>query len=368
MLQIKTISFFFLLLCSSALQAQKLKPGFDPSEYAALLSIAFNGSSIGDSVLRKTSADPYHREYQSPEVGLKNRWTLYLRPDNVAVIDLRGTINHPASWVANFYAAMIPAKGSIQVNDSTTFEYQFASNPKAMVHAGWTVSIAHLAPTILQKISAYYKDKGVREFLIIGHSQGGALAFLLRSYLEYEKQKGTIPADILLKTYCSAGPKPGNMYYAYDFDFITRGGWAFNVVNTADWVPETPFTVQTINDFNPTNPIVHAKTILKKQKFLIRHAGGYLYNQLEKKPRKAQKKFEKYLGRMIFKKSVHKTLPQLKEPLYVKGNNYMRAGTPVMLMADDEYYTKFAESNTNFFVHHMYAAYSYLLKKWYKVQ
>src|SRR5215212_1766827 len=71
----------------------RLSPGFDPSEYASLLSLAFNGSGIPDSVERKASHDPYHLEYRSPEAGLMNRWSLYLRDDNVAVINLRGTVN-----------------------------------------------------------------------------------------------------------------------------------------------------------------------------------------------------------------------------------------------------------------------------------
>ena len=49
-----------------------------------------------------------------------------------------------------------------------------------------------------------------------------------------------------IKTYCSAAPKPGNLFYAYDFEHITEGGWAFNVVNSADWVPELPSTTQTV--------------------------------------------------------------------------------------------------------------------------
>src|SRR3984885_12617163 len=99
----------------------------------------------------------------------------------------------------------------------------------------------------------------------------------MRSYLYYLQQKGDLPADIVFKTYCSAAPKPGNMYYAYDFDFITRGGWAYAIVNGADWVPETPFSIQTLRDFNPTNPLIHVKDILRKQKFFLRLAGNIVY-------------------------------------------------------------------------------------------
>jgi hypothetical protein len=365
----KFIQLLFFILLSFFTNAQSiLKPGFDAKEYAELLTLTYFSSGIPDTAERAHAKDPYHREYRSEEIGLKNRWTFYIRNDNVGVIELRGTVNNMASWMANFYAAMIPATGSLQVNDSTVFNYQLAENPNAMIHVGWTVSLAHLAPEIIQKINSYYQSKKIKEFLIIGHSQGGALSFLLRSYLEYEQKKGTIPRDIFFKTYSSAAPKPGNMYYAYDYDFITRGGWGFNVVNAADWVPETPFSVQQITDFNPTNPLIHSKDVLKKQKMMIRFAGGIIYDKLERKPRKAAKKFRKYLGHAVYKRSIKKLLPQLKEPVYTTGNNYMRAGTPVILMTDGDYFAHYPESETAFFVHHSYWAYYYLLKKWYSVK
>lgn len=354
-----------LLIFCSAKSQTILQPGFDPKEYAQLLSLTFNSSGIPDSVERKTSKDPYHLEYRSAEIGLLNRWTLYLRNDNVAVIDLRGTVNKTTSWLANFYAAMIPATGSLRLNDSTIFNYQFAASEKAAVHAGWTISIGHLAPEIIQKVNEYYVTTQVKEFLIMGHSQGGALAFLLRSYLFYETQKGNLPKDITYKTYCSAAPKVGNMYYAYDFDFITRGGWAYTVVNAADWVPETPFSMQTVYDFNPTSPLTNAKAILKKQKFAIRVAGGIVYDKLERKPRKAQRKFEKYLGTVMHRKAIRKVLPQLKEPAYVHGNNFMRAGNPVILMPDAGYFQIFPDDKTKPFIHHMFAPYYSLVKSLY---
>ena len=363
----KIISTTLLLFLALSGAAQSiLKPGFDAREYAELLSLAYYSRSSPDSTTKNKAADPYKQIYRSPEMGLKNRWTLYLRQDNVASIDLRGTINNIGSWLANFYAAMIPAKGSLQINDSTRFDYQFASNPAAMVHVGWVISIAHLGPDVSRHIIEIYKERNVREFYIFGHSQGGALAFLMRSYLEFEKLNGRIPQDIIFKTYSSAGPKPGNLYYAYDYDFLTRGGWGFNVVNSADWVPETPFSIQTVDEFNKTNPFKHTRAILKKQKFFVRIAGGHIYRKLERHPRKAQRKLEKYLGALVYKKGVKNILPQLKEPDYAKGNNYMRTGTPIVLMADEEYFAKFPDSETQQFVHHHFNAYIFLLKKWYE--
>ena len=126
-----------------------------------------------------------------------------------------------------------------------------------------------------------------------------------------------------------------------------------------------PLSVQTLNDLNPVNPLIHAKDALKKQKLMIRVAGGMIYNKLERAPRKVQKKYEKYLGRVLYKKGVKKVLPQLKEPGYAHGSNYMRAGTPVILMPDAEYNRLFPELEGHYFVHHLFKPYYYLLKKWY---
>jgi len=248
----------------STLSSQDLQPGFDGKEYTDMLAINFQRfDSMMVNPAIPVSSD-YHTVYRSPELGLKNRWNMWYRNDNkLAVISLRGTVAELPSWLENYYAAMVPATGSLQLNDSTVFNYQLAADEKAHVHVGWLTGLAHLAPSITEQIKLAYQ-RGIHEFIIIGHSQGGALATLTRSYLFYLSQKGTLPTDIRFKTYCSAAPKTGNLYYAYDFDFITRNGWAFTVVNAADWVPETLFSVQTLTDFNPVNPFTNVAGVIKK--------------------------------------------------------------------------------------------------------
>lgn len=195
------------MLFTLQIQAQqKLQPGFNNKEYLALLSLAFHGSSIPDSVARLQQKDDYTMLYRSPETGLLNRWTLYLRSDNVALIDVRGTVNKLPSWLANFYAAMIPATGSLQINDSTKFDYKLCEDAKAMVHVGWMLSLAHLAPDIKQKINTTLKERNVKEILLFGHSQGAAINFLLRSWLEIQQREGFIAADIKFKTIAARRP------------------------------------------------------------------------------------------------------------------------------------------------------------------
>lgn len=351
-------------ICTNSFAQNILKPGFNPKEYADLLSLTFYKSSIPDSVARLTATDPYKLVYRSPEMGLLNVWTLYLRNDNVGVIDLRGTVSKATSWLENFYAAAIPATGSLTLNDSTVFNYQFANNPNAQVHVGWAFAIGFLGPDVVAKINEHYKAKGVKEYFISGHSQGGALANLMRSYLAYEIKKGNLPNDLVFKTYSSAAPKVGNMYYAYDFDFMTRGDWAFTIVNAADWVPESPFSLQTLNDFNYSNPFPGLKQTIKKQKLLPRLILGSMYRKMDRSTKKAQARMEKYLGKRLYK-MVKKEHPEYKQPAYAGGNNYMRSGVPIILMPSEAYMKKFPDSRETPFVHHMFTSYSFLLNEIY---
>src|SRR5258705_9357224 len=137
----KFLIVYFIFNCNFCISQNKLQPGFNGKEYAELLSLSFHSSSIADSVERTKTKDPYHLEYRSAEVGLLNRWSFYLRNDNVGVINIRGTVQRLASWLENFYAPMIPATGSLQLNDTTTFNYQLSADPQAMVHVVWTIGL-----------------------------------------------------------------------------------------------------------------------------------------------------------------------------------------------------------------------------------
>ncbi|MEO6313856.1 MAG: lipase family protein [Chitinophagaceae bacterium] len=343
---------------------QYLQPGFNGSEYTDMLALNFQRFDTAAINLKIPAPANYTNVYRSPDLGLRNRWNMWYRNDNkVGVISLRGTVNELPSWIENYYAAMVPATGTLQINDSTQFVYQLSADEKAHVHIGWLTGLAHLAPGITEQVQRAYA-KGIHEFIIIGHSQGGALATLTRSYLYYLTEKGGLPKDIVFKTYCSAAPKVGNLYYAYDFDFITRNGWAFTVLNAADWVPETLFSVQTVADFNPLNPFTNINSQLKDQPIPVRWVLKYKYKRLKNGVQHAQRRFERNLGGLVFK-FVKKTLPQLREPMYVHDNNYQRAGVPIVLQPDAAYYQIYPITSTNIFMHHLFAPYYLLAKKYY---
>ena len=355
------ICFLFLPLFSFS--QQLLKPGFSKAEYAELLRVSAHqvDTARWHNYGIKMPSD-FSIAYRAPITGLDNCWDLWVNKEHtIAAISIRGTTASGTSWLENFYAAMVPAKGEFQLNDSTTFKYQLADNDKAAVHIGWLVGMASLAGNVVSHIDSCYKT-GIRSFYIMGHSQGGALAYLLTSYLHYQQINGAFPKDVFFKTYCSAAPKPGNLFYAYDYETYTAGGWAYNVVNSADWVPQTPVSIQTLEDFNTTNPFVNAKAVIRRQKFpkdiVLRHA----YNRLYKTTRKARETYQRYLGSIVYKFS-QKTLAQYKQPGYYESMQYERAGNFIILNADEDYYKKFPDSKEKIFIHHDFNAYLYLLKK-----
>jgi hypothetical protein len=282
--------------------------------------------------------------------------------ENIAVISLRGTTKNSISWLENFYAAMLPAQGSIQIRKSYHFNYKLAENPRAAVHTGWLIGMACLSETIIPKIDSLYK-MGVKQFLIIGHSQGGALAYLLTAHLHYIQKDGKLPGEIMIKTYCSAAPKPGNLYFAYDYERYTQQGLAYNVVNADDWVPESPASIQTINDFNEVNPFIDAKSTIKKQKFGLKIALKVVYRNLVKPTNRAQRKNQKYLG-VKTTKMVKKTLPELQLPKFANTSNYARAGNFISLQGDAAYYKLFPFDKDRVFLHHMWEPYLYLMDRW----
>lgn len=292
----------FVFLFNSILFSQIVKPGFDKAEYLEMLKI----NQFTHVALDKWAEteelplpDKYSFNYRSPVVAFDNIWDLWIdKEKKVAVIAIQGSIPTSASFLANFYAAMIPATGEVQLDNKTKFKYKLADNPRAAVHVGWFVAMASMSSSIEHKIDSCYKA-GIRDFILTGHSQGGGITFLLNAYLHQLQKSGVIAKDIYFKTYCSAGPKPGNLFFAYDYENMNKGGWAYNVVNSADWVPEVPFTVQTINDFTDVNPFVGAKAIIRKQKFPNNLALKHVYNKLSKPSEKAQRNYQKYLGKMV---------------------------------------------------------------------
>lgn len=364
-LHLHMLKYIFILLLTISLSpnvsAQHLKPGFDKQEFVELLKIGARTSTNAGFYNKLPAPQRSTLIYQSENIGFDNLWQLWRRDDGVGIISIRGTTKTSVSFLANLYAAMVPAKGNMELEKDYTFNYNLSNDPKAAVHVGFLIATAYLARDILPKIDSGYKA-GIHEFIITGHSQGGAITYSLTSYMDQLQKEGRLPKDIRFKTYAAASPKPGNLFYAYSFEELTKDGWAYNVVNTVDWVPEVPMSIQTLNDFNVTNPFINAKKLVKKQKFPLNLVLLHAYNQLSKPAKKAQRHYEKWLGKRV-SKFVKKSLKDFSAPEYFSSNNYVRTGTTIVLTPDSSYYEKFPEIKDSIWHNHTQVPYLFLMDK-----
>jgi hypothetical protein len=295
--------------------------------------------------------------YRSSEIGLKNRWDLWSDGKGTALISTRGTTMDPVSNLSNFYAAMVPAKGILQVSKDYIFKYELASDPRAAVHVGWLTSSAFLIKDIMPKIDSLYK-KGTKDIIITGHSQGGAITYLLTSYLRHLQKNGLLASDIQFKTYASAAPKVGNLYYAYDYEAAVGLGWSYNVVSNVDWVPESLLSIQTFDDFSSVNGFSAPETLFPGKGLI----GKYVYGRLKNPAQNVRDIYINYLGKKTAE-SVQKVLMGFIEPEYYKSMNYVRAGITVPLLVDEDYYRHFPDDKKNLWIHHLYEPYYYLANK-----
>jgi hypothetical protein len=292
---------------------------------------------------------------------MENRWDLWEAQGGAPVISIRGSSPSQISWMENFYAAMLPAKGTVKLGNSESRSYTFSKNADAGVHAGWLIGAVALSDDIFKFINGSIA-KGNRSFYLVGHSQGGAIAFLLNAWIHELMAEGIFPEDLKLKTYCSAAPKPGNLQFAYDFERKNHSGWAYNVLNPEDWVPETPATVQTHLDFSATNPFTNPQVLKKGRKAGERLVIGYLHKKLTRNSKKAERKYRKFLGHKI-EKPVRKHLNGLEIPDYVVTSNYMRCGTSIVLYPDAGYYALYPKISNDLFIHHFHEPYRYLAER-----
>lgn len=352
----------FSLSPATLLNAQTLKAGFEPVEALEALRVS---ARFGDSayLAEVGESSDYRLVYRSESMGLDNMWELMSNDRGTMMLNVRGSTKSPESWLANFYAVMTPARGSIQFSDRPPFHYELAQNEGAAVHSGWLVSLAYLQADILSVLDSVY-NLGVRDLILTGHSQGGAIIYLLSAHLSHLQRAEGRYGGMRIKTYCTAAPKPGNLYFAYDFEARMRGGWAFNVVNAADWVPEAPVSIQKLDDFNPGSPFPLIPDMIREQKFPVNLVLKHAYKRMDKPTQRAANRYSNYLGNHIGKR-VQGVLPELVLPEESPEFAYVRTGHSVVLMPDEAYYLRFPHSDTAIFRHHFHQPYVHLLMKTY---
>ncbi len=316
----KTLLLFFILIAGNNCMAQFSK-GFDKREVKDMIAIC---NSYTFLELYKSDADiipsAYKKIYTSPVLGMDNKFQLY-QYGNVAVINLRGSTDKQLSWVENTYSAMIAAKGMIKINGDT-FNYCFAQNKAATVHSGYALAIGYLHKDLLKQIKGL-NTKGIYHFIITGHSQGGALANMLRAYLENTSGL-EIANENNFKTYAFAAPMTGNKNFATEYNAsYCNDKSSFNIVNPADMVPTLPLS------YNDTSYLADnvKDLLLKKDSFNFKKMatdGGALL--LEKK----LSKLVNWMGWSASQK-INTDIGPVVMPAYVTGINYHPVGNRIEL-------------------------------------
>ncbi len=128
-----------------------------------------------------------------------------------------------------------------------------------------------------------------------------------------------------------------------------------------------PFTVQRYTDVSEVNPFVAGKSSVKKQNFFVKVYLKHVYNKTNRATRRAQRRFEHYLGRTAYR-FLHRFMPDGERPHFVHSANYMPAGTLVVLVPDAAYDKQFEKVKYNMFMHHFFEQYYFLVKRIYKNQ
>jgi hypothetical protein len=234
-----------------------LMPGFDRNEALDLLNFC---AIIENGVAPPIPSQPpagWASVFSSPVIGpFDNLWQLWKRAsDGAFAVSVRGTTMNAGSILEDLIALMIKARGSLQLGP-VQFDYQFAGDQAADVHLGFALGALLLLKDPTNGILTQFARNGVgagSQVYITGHSQGAAIATLIRSYLDCSADA---PGHVSYKTYVYAQPKPGNDHYAEDFESrFCESNLAFRVTNSLDWVPQVPFTIEFVTDINKPNPL-----------------------------------------------------------------------------------------------------------------
>ncbi|MBN2669375.1 MAG: hypothetical protein JXR60_09105 [Bacteroidales bacterium] len=355
-------SFFLILsLILSVKTFAQLDLSFDKQEAKNLVAICnywLNGKIEGvDSTYID---DDYKLLYESKLYKMDNRWQLWEKGEDAVVINLRGTTRNAISWMENFYAVMIPAEGQLVLPDSQVVDYKFAKDPRASVHIGWTMGLSFMMADILEKVKEV-NNRGVYNIYITGHSQGGALAHLLRAAFEY------LPDDKLskknhFKVYAFAPPKPGNRFFAFDYaSYTSLKNPSYSLINTDDWVPQVPLSVQSPNNMTAISPFASIESNDFKIPLFKRMVVNSIYKRMKKPIKKSQKKFRSILGKKM-EKQIKKKVGPFTTPKYRKDFSYFPVGIQLILQPIE---SSTDNINLKLFWQHLPAHYYQLIEQQY---
>ena len=309
------------IICNSAFS--QMENGYVKSEVRDMIAICNSFAFIelygSDSEI---IPEGYRKIYTSETIGMDNKFQIY-RNGKVAVINLRGSTAKKSSWLENFYSEMIPAKGVIGISGES-HQYTFADHEDAAVHSGYALAIAYLSKDITAQIKKLNSDK-VYHIIVTGHSQGGALAQLLRAYLENQPSK-TIAEKNKFKTYSFASPMTGNKHFAEEYSKRYCNGSSYNIINPKDLVTTLPLSY---NDSNYVSQTDFIALLFNRESLDLKHKiiGGTIH-LLEKPLSKIIHK----VGEEVYSQINKGQGGYIKMPLKAPDINYMRLNEVVEII------------------------------------
>lgn len=241
----------YFLGCNTATLLGQMQPGFQPEEARDMIMLCNTHTFIdlyGSD--EKMVPDGYTRIYSSVATPLDTKFEVFRKGD-LGVIEFRGSTANMMSWMVNVHSSMIPAEGRMVINGAK-FDYEFAEDSSAAVHAGYALVIGTIADEVLGQLKELQK-LGIHDVILTGHSQGAAVAHLLRAYLEHLPRR-KLPSQIQFKTYAFAAPMVGDKAFAdeYERDFCTRLT-SFSIIEPEDPVPNMPIAYKEGNAFSMQN-------------------------------------------------------------------------------------------------------------------
>ena len=135
--------------------------------------------------------------FDSPVIPpFTEKWQLWQNTTSAYAIVVRGTVYDPGSILEDLLAFLALAAGSVTIGPYR-IDYKFAVDPHASVNVGFTLGALLVLKDLVNGILAQLADKvpAGSQIYVTGHSQGAAVATLLRSYLQYaaDRQTKTTP-------------------------------------------------------------------------------------------------------------------------------------------------------------------------------
>lgn len=356
---------FVILVLTSGCKAKKLsgiEAGYDKTEILEImpaLERTYDAEDIGG--FKTPTPENMQQVFRSTVSPLMNRFDIWLTDDKKAVITIRGTIIDTAamSSAAVLYSLMAPANGKIKVSETSWFEYKLAELPDAGVHLGMLLGLYFMSDELVDQINTQYTN-GIRDFIIVGHSQGSGNSLLVTSYLWYLRKDGKLPADIRFKTYSIATPKTGNLQYVYDYEKLTAGGYAFSINNVIDWVPRVPMSFQSVQDFPKVSPFRDIKGFLSGANYTLGPNFEKGFEAFSNVTPKIISQITQDIHQNVYPK-IAAAIPGYIEPECLPSFNFERSGVSVPLVPNEEYFKLFPNDPDNFNVWENHSVYPHYI-------